>query len=1132
MNRKAIWVWKNWTSNQSDKWYFADEASLLAAYPTWVDWWFAVVWATNTMWVWSSNTWAWLNTNWVTPISPIDPPINDILLTPPVWPTLWDTYLINWVWTWAWATHDFETVLWDWAAWIFTSYVQGNVITVIWVSDPENYGLWILWATEREQYGKTLDPVIDISLANPASPALWDRYLINWTGTGLFATHNFEIAEWNWAAWEFTAVDKWDTVQVLWRPPAFTNTWIWIKGITLRTKQNVVLEISPNPRPIKWSFSMIRNTLTPIIQVYNPISMGCFVSAKNAQAGAITFRMYPISTSLINNFRHLVGWETVVHCRADSVVPITVVARTAASVICVVQPWETYRIIAADPTNPIVAAWRAFEKLDVWLTPDQRASLATSQLLIYPQFGLSTDLKEVVLLWEANFTSKGDIRYDFPQPTMPQIAISWGWFARGFAYQATVNTTTELPEYNWVISDEIDTATLNPPILFGADSVDWAIVLFTFIMINVSWWTLTTGIDWEADWFIVNLLEAPWINRFMFWSPYFYFNGTSIVNKNDFMFANIGYLAWDVSLDFEFIDGVVIPNWQEYEFYIAHLDEEFWLVPQSSQAENIVWVVWLNNTTWVDFTIGTDPLSDLAWDMLIITYSWDNFIGSWADEAAVTAGWWFVSEWKIAYFTAVAIPWSYIFINWVRVAMGGSGGSSKTADFYVSATATPNADYKIYDDWALMFADTAAINSVVALERIYIWRDSASISINEPGSFYFVTNMEFYAYNQDSDYAQAELVITNNVPDPLEFSLPAKIDNIDFIFDSVTGTPFYSYTTGNERIKLELTWTASINTTTPDYSYLLSNGSSMEFTFRDTSGYLDSSWPFIARDTFSTVIVHLYDNAVLEANFTSGGNKDGLIIHLHSPSARIDESYYGFATIIHYGRATLTKVLESRAENPQSITGYTWVDATKQMSISIPDTTGYFVWGTCYVIAVTSTWPGSANMTLLKIIWVSGSDITLQYPIGHVNPWTWSSGGTVWARQSKYLGEINETYWLPWQWFEYSISWVTASNSDDKKITLLLRQKTTGNTISAFTRILAWAESNDIDYMIRGVVLQQESAAVVWKWTIKTYWATPIDVLHSTANWASLLQWWEIYLIVDGTTASDVIVNVLSINPA
>jgi len=52
--------------------------------------------------------------------------------------------------------------------------------------------------------------------------------------------------------------------------------------------------------------------------------------------------------------------------------------------------------------------------------------------------------------------------------------------------------------------------------------------------------------------------------------------------------------------------------------------------------------------------------------------------------------------------------------------MGGSGGSSKTADFYVSATATPNADYKIYDDWALMFADTAAINSVVALERIYI----------------------------------------------------------------------------------------------------------------------------------------------------------------------------------------------------------------------------------------------------------------------------------------------------------------------------------------------------------------------------------------------------------------------------
>ena len=637
----AVWpdgssIWWN------DKWYFADEAALLAAYPIWQDWWFAVIGSTNTMWVWSSNTWAWENTNWVTPVSPIDPPIDDILLTPPVWPTLWDTYLINWVGTWAWATHDFETTIWDWAAWVFDTYIQGNVISVIGTIDPENAGLWILWATERNQYGQTLDPVTDILLANPASPVLWDRWLINWVGTGLFATHNYEIAEWDWAAWEFTIVNQWDTLQVLWRSPAFTNTWTWVKWVTLWIKQNVVLAVQPNSRPIKWDYSWVRNTTGPSYLTYSP-TFWCFMSATNSQSGTMRLRMYPLSTT-ISNTRYLVGWEAVIHCRASSVVPITVVARNAASVICVIQPWETYRIIAADPANANVAAWRAFEKLDVWLTPDQTASLKTSQLLVYPHFGVSPNFKETLVLWEANFTSKWTIRYDFPIPVMPQVAISWGWFARAFTYNARTNTTTWLPEYSWVISNEINPSAITPPVVFWANSPDGAIVLFEFIMINASWWTLTTGIDWEADWFLAFIQEAPWVNSFMLANPFFYFDGTDIVNKNNFMFANIDYLVWDANLNFDFADNVVIPNWQEYVFYIAYIDELFMVVPQASQAENIVWVIWLNNTTWVDFTIGTDPLSDLAWDITIITYSWDNFIGSWASEAAITAWWGFVSE--------------------------------------------------------------------------------------------------------------------------------------------------------------------------------------------------------------------------------------------------------------------------------------------------------------------------------------------------------------------------------------------------------------------------------------------------------------------------------------------------------
>ena len=51
------WGW--WSSN--DKGYFANEAALVAAYPVWQNWWFAVVGTTDTVWTWDWDTTAWVN---------------------------------------------------------------------------------------------------------------------------------------------------------------------------------------------------------------------------------------------------------------------------------------------------------------------------------------------------------------------------------------------------------------------------------------------------------------------------------------------------------------------------------------------------------------------------------------------------------------------------------------------------------------------------------------------------------------------------------------------------------------------------------------------------------------------------------------------------------------------------------------------------------------------------------------------------------------------------------------------------------------------------------------------------------------------------------------------------------------
>lgn len=56
---QSRWWWGWWSSN--DKWWFATSVALTTAYPVWQNWWFAVVWDTDTVWVWDSDTSAWVN---------------------------------------------------------------------------------------------------------------------------------------------------------------------------------------------------------------------------------------------------------------------------------------------------------------------------------------------------------------------------------------------------------------------------------------------------------------------------------------------------------------------------------------------------------------------------------------------------------------------------------------------------------------------------------------------------------------------------------------------------------------------------------------------------------------------------------------------------------------------------------------------------------------------------------------------------------------------------------------------------------------------------------------------------------------------------------------------------------------
>lgn len=59
INKQIIKTGWGWSSN--DKGYFADLTALNTAYPTGSNGWYAVLWSTDTIWIWDSGTSAWVD---------------------------------------------------------------------------------------------------------------------------------------------------------------------------------------------------------------------------------------------------------------------------------------------------------------------------------------------------------------------------------------------------------------------------------------------------------------------------------------------------------------------------------------------------------------------------------------------------------------------------------------------------------------------------------------------------------------------------------------------------------------------------------------------------------------------------------------------------------------------------------------------------------------------------------------------------------------------------------------------------------------------------------------------------------------------------------------------------------------
>lgn len=100
--------WTTWNTN--DLWFFANESSLTTSHPTANNWNYAIVWTTDSIWIWDSDTNTWKD-------SKVTPTVNEA-------PIDWKLYVRkNWAWV--------ESEVW-WTSWFSFNWINWQVINIAW----------------------------------------------------------------------------------------------------------------------------------------------------------------------------------------------------------------------------------------------------------------------------------------------------------------------------------------------------------------------------------------------------------------------------------------------------------------------------------------------------------------------------------------------------------------------------------------------------------------------------------------------------------------------------------------------------------------------------------------------------------------------------------------------------------------------------------------------------------------------------------------------------------------------------------------------------------------------------------------------------------------------------------------
>lgn len=755
-----------------------------------------------------------------------------------------------------------------------------------------------------------------------------------------------------------------------------------------------------------------------------------------------------------------------------------------------------------------------------------------TQELWYNQWVLSDDMLTFWVGWQQLNAISGQATYDLPStadrlPQLPNEVVA-SWMLR-YVWLVTY-LENGIEEYEWIISDNIDTDAITLPLTLWQSVRPWWLIVRWVWWINATGGDLTIGIDGKYDWFVSVWFPKGWGNAYLSANPTFWYDFSTNLfrNKNEYILNHEVINANDEIL-YDFIDNGIIPNGETVAYLIVNYDREQFLLPlNATQYQFPVWLIYITNNTGWNIDITSTNLNQQPISIQVITYSDWDWIGDFADEIEISAARIEVRDGMIAYF-----DWSWV--NAAGTYMYRAGwrqvlGWNWVPPTVAYLTGTNNLAEAEFDNFENTYNYLSAWLAANLPKTMYVQTSSVYPVLDE-GVGYNNTVLRMIGNMSSANvWLPATLSINNSshwAGDEMRWSLPSYLEGIQLLLnaDNSGWVTLWDYNLTPFDINMV---DSSIENWTSAYCYNIANWS-YRMTLRGKSWLVCTSWALFSISSWAFLRVDLYDDSYLSWEINQNTiTPDQMEIHIHSPNVKISSDYINGVNckiIFHTFNSDniaqfATKGYGNVATTTDTIVDAVWDDVNKQMTIEVwtwPVANIANVWDRVNVASLLMT-GGTADWAYMYVtaIDIGNDTMTIQFPMGSVDFWTYTSWGTVTKQDVRSIGYMAEEC----NWFNWNIKYdCTGAGNHNLQLVMSVFETGTAPLLDSWTLTAdtVWAEGT----------LMNEGLGDVRA----SYLQTPVNT--GMSMWDYLSAPWqqnrEIVLVMDAPNDNEITVKTFTI---